>query len=331
VDDSGFEDFIRRLRQWLLLGLAVPSQRPPLTDCLRLAEAVAEYCSFGGYVVETTPAEGIALRKISDQADELAVAVRACYMLPDKGTPVSEAIKETKITDSFSLRVKERFEMSPGQRWRNLPAHTIGSGHYFPRREKMERTFAGAWPELLVAGCGTGREALMAALHYPKGKITAIDLSRANLEYAAQKRREYNITNIDFRQDDILNLAREMKVYDIVYATNVLHHMQDLQAAWKILWDRVKPAGIMKVGLLAARGEQSDTDMRRFTLPEIEETLKKLRLSFTGFDLLAGVLERYGRKFPDDKNMVSLKNWHQFEEENPDAFAGMYQFWCRKF
>lgn len=388
VYDTRFEDFIRRLRQWILLGLSALSQRPTLADYLRLAEAVAAYCSFGEYIVKVTPAEEVSLRKIAGQTgDPPITAVRACYIPAEKAAAASDLVKETKITDGFSLRVKEHYEEFSSPYWRNLPAHTIGTGLYFPRREKMERTFAGAWPELLVAGCGTGREALMAALHYPKGKITAIDLSRANLEHAARKSQEYNITNITFRQDDILNLAKEMKVYDIVYANGVLHDMQDPLAGWKILWDRLKPAGIMKVGLYSKTGRRTvvavgevikkfnisdsrevlrdfrsksadllspdlykrlialpeyynlfayrdlffKTDAPCLTLPEIEENLKKLRLSFTGFDLPSAMLGKYSQEFPDDKNMVSLKNWHQFEEGNPETFSAGYHFWCRKF
>ena len=28
--------------------------------------------------------------------------------------------------------------------------------------------------------------------------------------------------------------------------------------------------------------------------------------------------------------MVDLGNWARYEEDNPDAFARMYQFWVRK-
>jgi hypothetical protein len=28
--------------------------------------------------------------------------------------------------------------------------------------------------------------------------------------------------------------------------------------------------------------------------------------------------------------MITLDRWHVFEQENPDTFAGMYQFWLQK-
>jgi len=66
-------------------------------------------------------------------------------------------------------------------------------------------------------------------------------------------------------------------------------------------------------------------------LLQIEKILADLRLRFEGFDLPAGVLRQYAEKFPGDPEMVSLENWHAFEQENPETFAGNYQFWCRKF
>jgi hypothetical protein len=38
----------------------------------------------------------------------------------------------------------------------------------------------------------------------------------------------------------------------------------------------------------------------------------------------------YRRRFPDDPTMVNLDRWHAYEQEQPDTFAGMYQFWIAK-
>ena len=42
------------------------------------------------------------------------------------------------------------------------------------------------------------------------------------------------------------------------------------------------------------------------------------------------VKEEYSKIFPDDKKNISLDNWNQFEINNPETFATMYQFWVRK-
>ena len=69
----------------------------------------------------------------------------------------------------------------------------------------------------------------------------------------------------------------------------------------------------------------------RFTIPQISEILKDFNLEFLGFFFSDPLIKKkFSESFPEDKNNVSLDNWHQFEINNPDTFAGMYQFWVRK-
>jgi SAM-dependent methyltransferase len=66
------------------------------------------------------------------------------------------------------------------------------------------------------------------------------------------------------------------------------------------------------------------------TLPAIKEFLTQLGARLFGFELPPGVGELYSRRFPDDPAMINLDHWHAFEQDNPDTFAGMYQFWIAK-
>jgi tetratricopeptide (TPR) repeat protein/SAM-dependent methyltransferase len=69
----------------------------------------------------------------------------------------------------------------------------------------------------------------------------------------------------------------------------------------------------------------------RFTLPQIAQALVDLGLSFVGFDLpMPQVIQRYRELFPHDMHMVNLDAWDRFEQRYPQAFAGMYVFWCQK-
>ena len=65
-----------------------------------------------------------------------------------------------------------------------------------------------------------------------------------------------------------------------------------------------------------------------FTLPQISKLIKDFNLEFLGFtnSLLK---EKYSNEYPEDITNTSLDKWHQFENRNPDAFIGMYQFWVR--
>lgn len=66
------------------------------------------------------------------------------------------------------------------------------------------------------------------------------------------------------------------------------------------------------------------------TIPQIENLINKLGLSFLKFHVNEQSIEKYRKLFPDDKNENNLKNWDRFEKDNPDTFKEMYQFMCRK-
>ena len=68
----------------------------------------------------------------------------------------------------------------------------------------------------------------------------------------------------------------------------------------------------------------------RFTLPQIARFLNENDLVFLGFDLPLEVIEQYNKRFPEDEAATNLDLWDQFEEENPDTFVQMYQFWVQK-
>ncbi len=66
----------------------------------------------------------------------------------------------------------------------------------------------------------------------------------------------------------------------------------------------------------------------RFTIPLIKNHLKKLGLKFCGFETSKVQQFKLANKY--DKDLYDLDKWQVFEEANPEAFAGMYQFWCQK-
>jgi hypothetical protein len=71
---------------------------------------------------------------------------------------------------------------------------------------------------------------------------------------------------------------------------------------------------------------------RRLSLPEIGGMIRRLGLTFLGFELPdSGVtLSRYRARFPDDPTLARLDYWHRLEEAYPDTFSRMYQFWVRR-
>ncbi len=66
------------------------------------------------------------------------------------------------------------------------------------------------------------------------------------------------------------------------------------------------------------------------TLTAIDSFLRDNSLAFLGFDIDSKVIRAYKRRFPHDIAATDLGQWQIFETENPDTFAGMYQFWIQK-
>jgi tetratricopeptide (TPR) repeat protein/SAM-dependent methyltransferase len=68
----------------------------------------------------------------------------------------------------------------------------------------------------------------------------------------------------------------------------------------------------------------------QLTLPQIAAFLAANDLRFLGFEIDIGVQGGFAQKFSDPHAVTDLDCWQTFEEENPRAFAGMYQFWVQK-
>ncbi|MDG1026614.1 MAG: tetratricopeptide repeat protein [Gammaproteobacteria bacterium] len=67
----------------------------------------------------------------------------------------------------------------------------------------------------------------------------------------------------------------------------------------------------------------------RFTLSQIKDALEEFGLKFCGFEHGSAV-SNFKELYGNGADIYDLTLWHQYEKENPRAFAGMYQFWCQK-
>jgi SAM-dependent methyltransferase len=135
-------------------------------------------------------------------------------------------------------------------------------------------------PEVLIAGCGTGRDAIFVAQRFRGARVLAIDLSLDSISYALRKTRELGLPNIEYAQADILELGDLAGTFDIIGSVGVLHHLADPFKGWRILLSRLRPGGFTCLGLysqlarrpvvkarefIAARGYASTPDdIRRF-------------------------------------------------------------------
>ena len=67
----------------------------------------------------------------------------------------------------------------------------------------------------------------------------------------------------------------------------------------------------------------------RYTIPKIQDLLKKFDLEFLGFTN-SSIKKEYSKIYPKDLKNTSLENWNNFEINNQDIFIEMYQFWVKK-
>ncbi|HEY0106808.1 MAG TPA: class I SAM-dependent methyltransferase [Rhizomicrobium sp.] len=106
--------------------------------------------------------------------------------------------------------------------------------------------------EILVAGCGTGREAAIWARQCPDAHITAIDISEASLRYGTERCAAAGLRNITFRALDLHDAVSLETRFDAIICSGVLHHLPDPEAGWEALLPALKPGGVMRVMVYSA-------------------------------------------------------------------------------
>lgn len=156
--------------------------------------------------------------------------------------------------DGVSAAVQAQYEENPYPSWTKAAlveggsgiAETLGAPPFeFDVRSSPKDT----WQKVLIAGCGTGQHAIMAAARFPDSDVLAVDLSRTSLGYAARMAAALGIENIRFAQADILGIKDLGETFDVIESVGVLHHMGDPAAGWESLVSRLRPGGLMKIGV----------------------------------------------------------------------------------
>jgi len=164
----------------------------------------------------------------------------------------------TDIADDVSLKVRAMYEENPYPRWIKVaPAESPASLDVFLRSRfpAMAHTVERKTNlEILLAGCGTGRQAVEMAQRFSGAKVLAIDLSLASLGYAKRKTQELGLANLEYAQADILKLGQLGRTFDVIESSGVLHHLDDPWAGWRMLLSLLRPGGFMRVGLYSELG-----------------------------------------------------------------------------
>ena len=160
----------------------------------------------------------------------------------------------TPIENDVSLLVQNQYEESPYPRWvKGAPSEVA-----LPIEEKLRNDFPHArilplgrtdGLDVLIAGCGTGQQAVMTAGRYAGARVLAVDLSRASLCYAKHRTDALGLDNIEYGQADILKLASLGRDFDLIACSGVLHHLADPLEGWRVLLSILRPRGVMQIAL----------------------------------------------------------------------------------
>ncbi|MCY4395608.1 MAG: methyltransferase domain-containing protein [Rhodospirillaceae bacterium] len=304
VREPELESWLVARRRAALLGTAeVRQARAPLDEPLLAAMARQVWLNEGVWPVDGD--ERRALDGL-DPDDPGQVARAALYLPPERWCP-DDAGAETLpkclaglagdirrerremaradaalgravcAADATGGAVAAQYEANPYPRWGWVQPAPRGAGRAFLDRiagkagTAADAAPSGGWAKgplrILIAGCGTGQEAVQAALAYaPNARLLALDFSRASLRYAAMKARQHGLNAIRFRQADILDLPAFDPPFDppadLIECIGVLHHMADPFAGWRILLGRLRPGGLMYVGLYSATARRGLTVLR---------------------------------------------------------------------
>ena len=293
--------------------------------------------------------------------------------------------------DPVSQRVMQQYELNPYPRWLSLDREKTTQS----LRERLKNQFPVRYtdslnldkPEIMIAGCGTGRHAISTANRYAGSNVLAIDLSLQSLSYAVMQAKKLGQSNIKFAQGDILNLDKLDHRFDLIESSGVLHHMKDPLAGWTTLRNLLKRGGLMRVGLYSSKGRREWNGLRevvppnldkervanfirerrsrvlmksvkgvdnvitniadyyslsgcrdllfheneiQFSIPQITKIIADLNLRFLGFaNLMESTEKTFKNKFNSSTDYYDLEKWDIFEQEYPNTFISMYQFWCQ--
>lgn len=318
---------------------------------------------------------------IGNNEKEIAIAKKIPYW----------QAKNRADKNKVSLKVQDQYEENPYPRWKDIGFNTASS-YQQALLKNFPQLNLSHWQgkqklNVLVAGCGTGRQAIRLASYFNDLNVVAIDLSGRSLAYAQQQAVKYKVTNIQFIQADILEFSNFPALFDVIECSGVLHHMEDPELGLQSLQQLLSPTGVMKIALysekarqkiiafrqlieLSTQKSQQKLDQRllrqallmnqipgdwneiisspdfysmsncrdlifheqehQFTPDKIASLLGDNQLDFIGMlptMTARQLMEKQIGKL--DKNNT-LENWDIIEQSNPDIFAGMYQFYCRK-
>ena len=351
------ERTMTRIRRRLLFGA-------PTDELAHLAAAVAIQCHLNEYAwaedgQETERVEALAAR-LADLGPDQVVALasyRALAPIPGADAlltrgwsgPVAEVLQEqiaavreeqaimvslptlTPVRGAVSDAVRAQYEANPYPRWRRAGRGSILT-HVGDRALP-------ARPDVLIAGCGTGRHAIQSAYMLPGSSTLAVDLSRTSLAYAVRKTRELGLADrITYGQADLM-VIEGGRQFDIVQSAGVLHHMSDPFEGARRICRLLKPGGFLALGLYSARARahlKPAQQLARHYSPATVRALRQAIINAPDLDPIRGPVvasrDFYATSGCRDllmhvqEHQLGIPDLRRILDENGLTFMGFHQF-----
>ena len=249
-------------------------------------EAVIKYLAIIGCykAIHTTSAHPELINNYPTPNDSSKELITAQFKEPHQEKEIKISFQEIRnITDDISQRVQEMYEENPYPRFKYSDFTASESAKPIFNSIELETTrqnqsfseqlsSPSARPKILIAGCGTGNQ-VVGASRYKNAEITAIDLSTSSLAYATRKAKEYEMSNVTFKQMDLLNAAELGDIFDVIECGGVLHHMEKPDEGLSALIQQLKPGGYIKLGLYS--------EIARIVIVKARETIQTLGINST--------------------------------------------------
>jgi len=164
-----------------------------------------------------------------------------------KGVP-SLFLPEEGEGEDVTGRVKSFYEENPFPSYEGLEefGELVNKGYHNGFSSELLKA-VGYNKTVLECGCGTGQ--LSHFLQLNNNHVLGIDMSLTSLGLAVEHKKRNGLDRSAFAQMNIFDLAIKDNSFDIVISHGVLHHTFDARRAFSHIVKKVKPGGIIMVGL----------------------------------------------------------------------------------
>jgi 2-polyprenyl-3-methyl-5-hydroxy-6-metoxy-1,4-benzoquinol methylase len=145
-------------------------------------------------------------------------------------------------------RVKSFYEDNPFPNYEGMEdfGELVNKGSQNPFSAELLKAI-GYNKTILECGCGTGQ--LSHFLQLNNNHVLGIDMSLSSLGLAIEHKLRNELPRSSFAQMNIFNLAIKDNSFDVVISHGVLHHTYDARLAFSHIVKKLKPGGIVMVGL----------------------------------------------------------------------------------